>query len=50
MKLTGNLVQFFFSSYATIREATEEAIRFLLGKDLKSEVPREEFDVQSQEL
>ena len=31
-------------------EATEEAIRFLMGKTLKSEVPQTEYDVQSQGL
>jgi len=31
-------------------EATEEAIRFLMGKTLKSEVPQAEYDVQSQGL
>ena len=27
-------------------EATEEAVRFLMGKELESEVPQEEYDVQ----
>ena len=27
-------------------EATEEAVRFLMGKELKREVPKEEYDVQ----
>ena len=31
-------------------ESTEEAIRFLTGKKLESEVPQEEYDVQSQGL
>ena len=31
-------------------EATEEAVRFLGGQDLRSAVPREEYDVQSQGL
>jgi D-3-phosphoglycerate dehydrogenase / 2-oxoglutarate reductase len=31
-------------------ESTKETIRFLAGKELKSEVPQEEFDVQSQSL
>ena len=31
-------------------EATEEAIRFLTGKSLESEVPQTEYDVQSQGL
>ena len=31
-------------------EATEEAIRFLMGKTLTSEVPQAEYDVQSQGL
>ena len=31
-------------------ESTEEAVRFLTGKELKSEVPQEEYDVQSQGL
>jgi len=31
-------------------ESTEEAIRFLTGKKLKSEVPQEEYNVQSQSL
>ena len=31
-------------------EATEEAIRFLTGKDLEREAPQEEYDVQSQGL
>jgi D-3-phosphoglycerate dehydrogenase / 2-oxoglutarate reductase len=31
-------------------ESTEEAIRFLTGKALESEVPQEEYDVQSQGL
>jgi D-3-phosphoglycerate dehydrogenase len=31
-------------------EATEEAVRFLTGKPLESEVPQSEYDVQSQEL
>lgn len=31
-------------------EATEEAVRFLSGKPLKSEVPQEEYDVQGQGL
>jgi D-3-phosphoglycerate dehydrogenase / 2-oxoglutarate reductase len=31
-------------------ESTEEAIRFFKGKALKSEVPQEEYDVQSQGL
>lgn len=31
-------------------ESTEEAVRFLSGKKLESEVPQEEYDVQSQGL
>jgi D-3-phosphoglycerate dehydrogenase len=31
-------------------ESTEEAIRFFIGKALESEVPQEEYDVQSQGL
>jgi D-3-phosphoglycerate dehydrogenase / 2-oxoglutarate reductase len=31
-------------------EATEEAVRFLTGKKLEREVPKEEYDVQSQGL
>ena len=31
-------------------EATEEAVRFLTGKELEREVPQEEYDVQSQGL
>ena len=31
-------------------ESTEEAIRFLTGKGQESEVPHEEYDVQSQGL
>ena len=31
-------------------EATEEAVRFLLGKKLERKVPKEEYDVQSQGL
>ena len=31
-------------------ESTEEVIRYLIGKDLESEVPQEEFDVQRQAL
>lgn len=31
-------------------EATEEAVRFLTGKPLESEVPQQEYDVQSQGL
>jgi D-3-phosphoglycerate dehydrogenase len=31
-------------------EATEEAVRFLTGKPLTSEVPQVEYDVQSQGL
>ena len=32
------------------RESTEEAIRLLTGKELESEVPQDEFNVQSQGL
>ena len=31
-------------------ESTEEAIRFLMGKDLKREVSQEEYDVQGYDL
>ena len=31
-------------------ESTKEAIRFLAGKELESEVPQDEFNVQSQGL
>ena len=31
-------------------ESTEEAVRFLSGKALESEVPQEEYDVQGQGL
>ena len=31
-------------------EATEEAVRFITGKELEREVPQEEYDVQSQGL
>ena len=31
-------------------EATEEAVRFLMGKELESEVPQEEYDVQGHGL
>ena len=31
-------------------ESTEEAIRFFNGKELESEVPQEEYDLQSQGL
>ena len=31
-------------------EATEEVIRFLSGKSLESEVPKEEYDLQSHGL